>query len=77
MGIGFIHGEVLGLLWILEMDLELGLKIMARGKRFVMWLIKDDEKIFDRLLERFHPMTKADIVRQALRILLEGTDGKA
>jgi hypothetical protein len=49
---------------------------MARGKRFVMWLIKDDEKVFDQLLERFHPMTKADIVRQALRILLEGTNGK-
>jgi hypothetical protein len=58
------------------MDLEHGGKIMSRGRRFVMWLIKDDEKVFDQLLERFHPMSKADIVRQALRILLEGTDGK-
>jgi hypothetical protein len=41
-----------------------------------MWLIKDDEQVFDQLLKRFYPMTSADIVRQALRILLEGTDGK-
>jgi hypothetical protein len=45
---------------------------MARGKRFVMWLIGDDKEIFAALKERYPSLKKAQIVRLALQTLLRG-----
>jgi hypothetical protein len=44
---------------------------MAEGKRFVMLLIGDDEKIFERLERKYPSLKKAQIVRLALRKLME------
>jgi hypothetical protein len=45
---------------------------MPRSKRFVMWLIGDDEAIFDALEIKFPGLKKAQIVRLALQSLLKG-----
>jgi hypothetical protein len=52
---------------------KFGKKIMARDKRFSMWKILGDEELFIALERKYPELNRSQLVRMALRKLLENS----